>query len=199
MRMKKWIWMATVCLVLPVGAWAQASNETLVAQMHKRGMSQGRASNENVVSNAARRIVERYGGFLVATVKEMPADKYGYHPTPAQMTFGQVAAHIAESNVFLCSKLSDVPPPKGEKVSASDSKEKLVAAVQASFDYCKESMAKLEDSQLGEPVTLFGGRTGQRVDALFGLTGDLHDHYAALSVYVRLNGLLPPSAQRKHM
>jgi hypothetical protein len=29
------------------------------------------------------------------------------------------------------------------------------------------------------------------------VNNDLIDHYATLSVYLRINGLLPPSAQRK--
>lgn len=172
--MKKLIWMAAICMVLPLGARAQASN---------------------VVSNSARGIVARYSKILVATAQEMPADKYSYHPTPEQMTFGQVMAHIAESNVFLCSKLSDVAPPK-VKPSATDPKATLVQAIQQSFDYCTQSLEKLQDSQLGDTVTLFRGRPGKRVDALFALTGDLHDHYAAMAVYLRLNGVLPPTARK---
>lgn len=175
--MKRLIWMAAFCMVLPLGARAQASNE-------------------NLVTNTTKQIVARYSKLLVATAKEMPANKYSYHPTKKQMTFGQVIAHIAESNVFLCSKLSDAQMPK-MKASASQPKAMLVQEVQHSFDYCMQSLDKLQDSQLGETVTLFRGRPGKRIGALFGLTGDLHDHYAALSVYVRLNGLLPPTAQHR--
>ena len=36
-----------------------------------------------------------------------------------------------------------------------------------------------------------------RLGAALEVTNDLMDHYAGLSVYVRLNGLLPPTAQKK--
>lgn len=172
------MWIATLCLFVPLAADAQAPTA-------------------NPVQTTAKRLLERYTGFLVGTAETMPADKYGYRPTPEEMPFGESIAHIAEVNNFSCSKFSDIPMPQGPKVSGSDSKEKLVAALKASFDYCGQALAKLDDSKLGEPITFFGGRPATRAAALSELTDDLSDHYGALSVYLRLNGLLPPSAQPK--
>ena len=83
------------------------------------------------------------------------------------------------------------------KTSESDSKEKLIAALKESFDYCKQTMDKLDDAKLEEPITFFGRRQATRAAAVFELLDDLSDHYASLSMYLRLNGLLPPSAQPK--
>jgi DinB superfamily len=171
---KKLIWTAAICLVLPLAGWAQGSNG-------------------NIVSDTARGIVAHYAKILEATAKEMPANKYSYRPTPKQRTFGETMAHIAQSNVFMCSKLSDVPAPKMEP-SASDSKDKLVEDVHSSFDYCDQSLAKLQDSQLGDKITFFGGHPATRAVDLFALTDDLYDHYAQMAIYLRLNGLLPPTA-----
>src|ERR1700693_2079788 len=113
------------------------------------------------------------------------------------MPFGESIAHIAEVKNFSCSKFSDIPLPQGPQVTKNDSKEKLVAALKASFDYCAQTLDKVDDSKLGEPVTFFGGRPATRAAAVFELTDDLSDHYGSLSVYLRLNGLLPPSAQSK--
>ena len=35
---------------------------------------------------------------------------------------------------------------------------KLVDALKSSFDFCSSSLAKVDDSNLGEPMTLFGER-----------------------------------------
>jgi hypothetical protein len=43
----------------------------------------------------------------------------------------------------------------------------------------------------------FGGRQVSRISAALEVTNDLVDHYASLAFYLRLNGLLPPTAQRK--
>jgi len=48
----------------------------------------------------------------VAAFEEMPADKFNYKPTPDQMKFGHLAAHIVESNYYFCSNVGDVPSPK---------------------------------------------------------------------------------------
>jgi hypothetical protein len=42
---------------------------------------------------------------------------------------------------------------------------------------------------------LFGGRTGPRAAAMIALTNDFADHYAMAAIYLRLNGLLPPTAK----
>ena len=49
----------------------------------------------------------------VAAFEEMPADKYGYKPTPDQMTFGHLAAHIVSSNYSFCANVGDVPQAEG--------------------------------------------------------------------------------------
>ncbi len=55
----------------------------------------------------------------------------------------------------------------------------------------------MDDSKLGDNVENFGGHDLPRaVDALR-LASGWADHYATLAMYLRLNGILPPSAQPK--
>ena len=63
----------------------------------------------------------------------------------------------------------------------------------------QETAAKtrMDDSKVGDTVELFGGREGPRAFALIALTNDWADHYSAAAMYLRLNGLLPPTAQEK--
>jgi hypothetical protein len=37
-----------------------------------------------------------------------------------------------------------------------------------------------------------------RASAMIALTNDFADHYSAAAMYLRLNGLLPPTAQQPH-
>ena len=133
----------------------------------------------------------------VAAIEEMPADKFGAKPTPDQMSFGHLAAHIAEANYFFCSKVGDVAAPKVEEAKESDGKDKLVAAVRASFDFCGAALAKAEDAKLGDSIQDFAGKTKPRAWAALALAGSWADHYGAAAMYLRLNGLVPPSAQKK--
>jgi DinB superfamily len=155
---------------------------------------QGAASEANPVSSALRSIVARESREVVAAAEEMPADKYSYHPTPAQMTFGHLVVHMATFNFGMCSTISGVPAPK-QDLKEADPKGKLVSALNASFDFCTTSLANLDDSKLGEQLPFFGGRTASRATLMFVLASDFADHYSTEASYLRLNGLLPPSAQ----
>ncbi len=68
--------------------------------------------------------------------------------------------------------------------------------MKASFDFCTTALAKVDDSKLGDTVDLYGGRQGPRAFALIALTNDWADHYSAAAQYLRLNGLLPPTAKK---
>ncbi|HZR28461.1 MAG TPA: DinB family protein [Terriglobales bacterium] len=149
----------------------------------------------NPVTSTVRQLVERQSKNIVAAAEEMPAEKYDFHPTEAQMTFAHLIAHIIDSNNFLCSRISDQSETRAE-VKDTDTKAKLVQALKASFDYCSAALDKTDDSKLGDTVTLFRGRKGPRAAALIGLTNDFADHYGTAAMYLRLNGMLPPTAQK---
>lgn len=161
------------------------------------GLAQTSQTSKSPLSDAVRSSLERASKNVVAAAEEMPADKYSFHPTPAQMTFAHLVVHMAGSNNFLCSKISGTPPPTSEKLSDTDSKDKLVSALKASFDFCTQALANVDDSNLGEELTLFGSRTTTRAGAMIALTSDFADHYSTAAAYLRANDLLPPSAQKK--
>jgi hypothetical protein len=104
------------------------------------------------------------------------------------MTFGHLAQHIVEANNFFCAKAADVAEPKVE-LKETDGKDKLVAAVKSSFDFCTTSLAKTDDSKLGDTIEGFGGKKQLRVWAFIALAANLADHYGAAAMYLRLNGI----------
>jgi hypothetical protein len=126
----------------------------------------------------------------------MPADKYGFKPTPAQMSFAHLVGHITHSNDALCSSISGSAAPQ-RQVSETDPKEKLVAALKASFDFCSTALSQFSDAKIADEVTLNGGHKTTKAAAVIALTSDWADHYSAAAMYLRLNGLLPPTAKAK--
>jgi uncharacterized damage-inducible protein DinB len=152
-------------------------------------------TTSNPVVSTVRQLEERQSKNLIGAAEEMPADKYSYHPTPEQMSFAHLVMHVAESNNGLCARIAGEQPP-AIKLSETDSKETLANALKDSFAYCDQVLAKAEDSTLGQPVTFSGGRTGTRAGALINLVAGWADHYGAAAIYLRLNNLLPPSAQK---
>lgn len=154
------------------------------------------AQTKNPVSSALKEILPGRQKNIVAAVEEMPADKFAYKPTADQMTFGHLVTHIIESNNLFCSKAAAVPAPKVEEAKESDSKDKLLASLKASFDFCSDALSKMDDSKLGEMTEGFGGQQVSRARIAFGLAGSWADHYGMAAMYLRLNGLTPPSAKK---
>lgn len=148
----------------------------------------------NPVTTTVKGQLTRFEKNMVAAADAMPAEKYNFKPTPEMNTFGHLVMHIAMSNNFLCSKISGQVAPD-VKLADSDGKDKLVAALKASFEFCSASLASVDDSKLGDSLTLFGNRQTSRAGALITLSDDWYDHYGAQAVYLRLNGILPPTAQ----
>ena len=148
----------------------------------------------NPVSTTVKGQMARYAKNMVAAAEAMPAEKFNYKPTPEMNTFAHLTMHIAQSNNFLCSKISGQAAPD-VKLADTDGKDKLVAALKASFEFCSTALANVDDSKLGDSLVLFGNRQTSRAGALITLSDDWYDHYGAQAVYLRLNGILPPTAQ----
>lgn len=153
-------------------------------------------ATKNPVSDVARQILASRQKSLTEAIEEMPADKFNYKPTPQQMTFGHLVAHMIGSNNELCAKAADIAPPRVKPVDENDPKDKLVTALKDSFNFCNAALAKADDSKLADPIDLFGGHQGPRAFAFFALTNDWADHYSTAAMYLRLNGLLPPTAKK---
>jgi DinB family protein len=154
------------------------------------------AQEKGPVAAALRETLPGRAKNMVAAAEEMPADKYSFKATPEQMTFGHLTLHILEANYVFCSKIGGVAAPELPKLSDTDPKEKLVERMKASFDFCSTALAKLDDSNLGEMLTLFGERKASRAAAILMFASSWGDHYSLQSTYLRLNGHLPPSAKK---
>lgn len=150
------------------------------------------------VMDAVRHTLARYTRNLEGSAEEMPAAKYSFAPTPKQMTFGHLVSHIANANEFTCSSLSGMARPKAKVPGEKAPKAELVAAIKESFSYCTKVLANVKDSQLGGMVHFFGNREWSRAAVATELVSDLSDHYAQAAIYLRLNGMLPPTAQPRH-
>jgi hypothetical protein len=134
----------------------------------------------------------------------IPESKYSYKPTPAQLTIGYIAQHVASDNYFFCSNFGTMKPTVPAKDSATaDSvkatwpKDSLVAKLKASMTFCENAIGQLDDAKLAEQITLtFNGQSRQvgRVGMVLGHALDLADHYSQLANYMRLNNLVPPTA-----
>jgi len=128
---------------------------------------------------------------------EMPADKYGFKPTPEQQTFGERTVHVATANVYFLGLFggSATKPTIDPKAT---SKEAALKALDDSFDYGTAILKQQTDQTLllavASPPKFMGPSSGARIIAF--LTGHTWDIYGQMVVYLRLNGRVPPASQK---
>src|SRR2546423_60890 len=146
------------------------------------------------VTTAFRADAERLSRNLVAAADDMPATKYQFKPTPAQMSVPEVVLHLAGDSEFGCAPLGAAKAPAEPKLTPADSVPKLVARLTRSFSFCRTQLAKLNDGGLGDKIPGDDGQT-TRAAMIFELHEGWADHYSQLANYLRLNGILPPTAR----
>jgi hypothetical protein len=83
-----------------------------------------------------------------------------------------------------------------EELKETDAKDKLVSGLKASFDFCADALSKMDDSKLGETLEIFHGHQASRAWASLVLASSWADHYAEAAMYLRQNGILPPTAKK---
>ena len=158
----------------------------------------------NPVTTAFRTRISGLHRNIAQAFDSIPESKFSYKPTPAQLSIGYIAAHIANDDYFFCNNFGAMKGTRpvedtatADSVKATWPKDKLVARLKDSFAFCDQAIAQLDDAKLGEPVTItFGGnsRTLPRAQMVLGHALDLADHYSQLANYMRLNNMLPPTA-----
>jgi DinB superfamily len=141
---------------------------------------------------------------LAQAFDSIPEAKYGYKPTPAQLTIGYIAQHVASDSYFFCNNFgaakADVPAADAatpDSVRATWPREKLLTNLKASFAFCVTAFDQVDDAKLADAISItFNGNTrnSTRANMVLGHALDLADHYSQIANYMRLNNMLPPSA-----
>jgi hypothetical protein len=117
-------------------------------------------------------------GWVTKAADLVPADKYDYRPTPSVRTFGQLIAHIADSQNYFCARAV-----KGRSVQWSDAVEK------GSVD--KATLAQKLKQSIDMCNAVYAG-SGE-VGSLSANVGHTSLHYGNIITYMRMLGLTPPS------
>jgi len=135
------------------------------------------------------RFADVFGSRLVAAFDSIPEARYDYRPTAAQQTIGYIAQHLEDANYALCERLGDLRHPRTARDSLADTikarwpKDTLIARLEASLRFCDDAMERV--TQLNSAAL---------ASTLLAIETDLAEHYSQLAVYMRLLGMVPPSA-----
>jgi uncharacterized damage-inducible protein DinB len=143
-------------------------------------------------NNAKRDIVE--------SADQMPEASYAYKPVDSVRTFGQILAHVADSNYFYCARAKgETPPsPDGTFEKEATTKAAIVKALKESVAYCDGVYTALTETSATEMVTPPGARNAiPRAQPLFANASHNVEHYGNLVTYFRMKGMVPPSTKRE--
>ena len=138
-------------------------------------------------------------GFILKSAEKMPAEHFAFQPTSDVRSFGQVLAHIADANYFLCAPAMGVESPNGTILQKTENaklgRDAMMQALKDSFAFCDTAYSGLTESNLNDVVTFANGKR-PRLATLWFHIAHAFEHYGNLVTYMRLKGIVPPSTER---
>ena len=132
---------------------------------------------------------------MVKIAEAMPEEKFGFKPTPAQRSYGEQILHVAGANVGIIKTLGGKAAAPTIDTKAT-SKAAIVKALADSYDYGIAVIKEQTDQSMVESVQ--GPRfigTATRARLVWDTIGHAWDEYGAMTVYLRLNGIVPPASK----
>lgn len=133
---------------------------------------------------------------MLDIAEAMPEQKYDYKPVPEVATFRDQLVHVdGIVQRFIDSAKGTKTEPHAHKAMP---KAEVIAHLKQTFQSGQDIIGSLSDAQLLEPVKFpFGDRTVTRATFWEGPLYQIRNHHGQLVVYLRLNGIIPPTTARR--
>lgn len=141
---------------------------------------------------AAKAASDYMRAMLTTAGEQMSDADYAFRPTPDVRTFGQLLAHVAESNYQFCSSVLGEAQPVRDVEKTVTARDDIRRVLAGSFDYCDRAYAAVEGNRTG-PTASFHGESLPVLVVLVFRTHHAALHYGNVITYMRLRGKVPPS------
>jgi hypothetical protein len=146
-----------------------------------------------------------------SAAEAMPADKYGFRPAagmfkgehpeygPAEVrTFGEIVKHVACSNFAFEAEMDRKTPPERCDLggpSPAKTRSELLVYLRDSFAAIKKSIGAIDARNMFDPIEgpYAGPTTRLRLAGV--VIWHASDHYGQMTIYLRLNGIVPPASR----
>jgi hypothetical protein len=168
-------------------------------------------SKKETVASALVRGLQSQEYEVRSAAEAMPEEKYSYRPPegkfqnekpefgPAEVrVFGEQVKHVACSNFAFAAELDGSKPPeacdKGGPSSARSKKELLIY-LRDSFAAVRKSLGAITAQNMFQPIE--GPYAGPNTKLGLATVVIWHnaDHYGQMTMYLRLNGIVPPASR----
>ena len=141
------------------------------------------------------------GELTHAVANAMPSDGYTFRPTPEEMSFGELMAHIAAADRGACANASGLTPPAlpakisewaKDTVKVEVDKETSVSFIKDTFEFCSKAIGEMPDSRMN---TVVGppNRNLTGLEWLWSYFTHTAHHRGQAEVDLRLKGIKPPT------
>ena len=158
------------------------------------------------IVKSAQDLYEIVKGDVIAAAEIMPESGYSLKIDPDVRSFGQQVAHIADAIYLFASSCLGEPNPfpgvtpveAGVLERTKTTKSEILSALRSSFAYCDRAFSSASDTALVETVEFPASRNKIANKAFLLNLAFLHtgEHYGAMTLYLRSQGIVPPSTRR---
>jgi uncharacterized damage-inducible protein DinB len=141
---------------------------------------------------------------FVSAADAMPEDKFGFAPSNGEFkgvrTYAEQIKHVAAVNYMFGAAIlgEKVPVDVGDESGPASLKTKaeILTYLKDSFAYVHKAVLTINDKNLVEPLkSPFGEGKVTRLSLATSVAAHGFDHYGQMVVYLRMNGIVPPSSR----
>ncbi len=182
---------------------------TVAAQQHEPTAAE--LSRDETPAKAIMRTFAFQEYDVRSAAEAMPEDKWDFRPAagmfknekpefgPAELrTFADQVKHVACSNFAFAAELDGTKPPeacdKGGPSPAKTRKE-LLTYLRDSFAALNKSLAAITQKNMFDPIEGPYATPNTRLGLAEICVWHAADHYGQMAIYLRLNGIVPPSSR----
>lgn len=146
-----------------------------------------------------------------SAAEAMPDDKWDFRPAPGMFkgekpefgpaevrTFREQVKHVACANFAFAAELDGATPPAGcdkDGPSPAHTRAELLTYLRDSFTALKKSLTAITMKNMYDPMQGPYATPNTRLGLADICVWHNADHYGQMAIYLRLNGIVPPSSR----
>ena len=134
---------------------------------------------------------------IIDVAEAMPEERYDFKPVPEVSPFGEQLVHVAGIAQRFIDSAKGTKSESGQPHKTM-TKAEVIGLLKQTFQTGQEMIGSLSDAQLAEPVKYpIGDRMVTRLGFWLGPLYQIRNHHGQLVVYLRMNGVVPPTTARR--
>jgi uncharacterized damage-inducible protein DinB len=184
-----------LAIAIAIHVWCPAA----YAQTSDGGFDKTLSSSLAATAKAMHATIRRD---IAEAATTMPAEDFGFKPTPEVRSFAQLVGHVINANFFFCSQAKGAAMPATTNFERVAESAALIKGLSDALAYCDAVYESTTDADFNQVVTLNGfpgmnpKTTTSRGAVLMFNTTHNNEHYGNIVLYLRLKGHVPPSTAR---